>query len=279
MFKDSLNDEAKISAGRLAGTHVNGPATADNNSLRQSAFFEAINTSLDIDSPDQLCAWMQRDLQQIFPHGMMVCAIGEIEHLGSRVRQIISSNFPLEYVKSLQQVGGLISSPLLIQWLNTRRPVLFEIPIEKSERNANRAWLEMFKRFELRNVAAHGLCDIQSNTTSYFSFSQIPGKLTEHHAKMLEMLVPHLHVALIRAINGSHNEPAKIKQTVSDLTPREQQVLQWLCSGKTNWEIAQILYTSESTIKKHVQRILGKLKANSRVQAVAFAVARGLEKK
>jgi DNA-binding CsgD family transcriptional regulator len=56
------------------------------------------------------------------------------------------------------------------------------------------------------------------------------------------------------------------------LTPREQEVWQWLCLGKTNWEIAQVLHLSESTIKNHVQRILNKLNVNTRAQAVAIGL-------
>ena len=50
---------------------------------------------------------------------------------------------------------------------------------------------------------------------------------------------------------------------------------QWLGTGKTNWEIAQVLRISEHTVKNHVQRILIKLKVNSRAQAVAKGLMPG----
>jgi len=232
---------------------------------RHTSFFEVINASLSINSPEQFCAWSQNELQRKFPHGMLACGIGEIEHLDSRPQKIISCNFPVQYIKTLQQNGGLTSSPVIAQWLNTRRPVLFEI----SRQTARSVWLESFKRFDLQNMAAHGQCDIQSKTTSYFAFARIPGRLTPRHSDLLEMLVPHLHVALIRALNNSANETAASRAALPGLSLRESEILHWLGEGKTNWEIAQVLHISENTVKNHVQRILAKLKVNNRAQAVA----------
>jgi transcriptional regulator EpsA len=113
---------------------------------------------------------------------------------------------------------------------------------------------------------------LNGNTTTYFSFSQIPGRLTTRHAQLLEMLVPHLHVALIRAIKGLKNSMPEPAILPFDLTEREQEILQWLGSGKTNWEIAQQLSISENTVKNHVQRILAKLDVKTRAQAVAKAL-------
>lgn len=231
---------------------------------RHAAFFDVIRSSLAISTPEQFCAWTQGDLQHVFPHGMMACGIGLIENSGGRVQHLLTCNFPHSYIQTLQQSGGLTTSPILAQWLEIRRPVLFEIPEQRSKST----WLQNFERYGLRNMAAHGQCDLHSRTTSYFSFAKIPGRLTAHHAAMLEMLVPHLHVALIRAIDGVKKEPHTPKTMLSDLTEREREVMQWLCSGKTNWEIAQVLHISESTVKNHVQRILVKLKVNTRAQAV-----------
>jgi DNA-binding NarL/FixJ family response regulator len=55
------------------------------------------------------------------------------------------------------------------------------------------------------------------------------------------------------------------------LSTREIQVLRLLATGKTNSEIATELFLSESTVKTHVGRILGKVGARDRVQLVIFA--------
>lgn len=64
--------------------------------------------------------------------------------------------------------------------------------------------------------------------------------------------------------------------TVETLTPRELQVLRMLADGLGNKEIAGQLRISDHTAKFHVAQILAKLGANSRAEAVALGIRRGL---
>ncbi|WP_030276797.1 response regulator [Streptomyces sp. NRRL B-24484] len=60
------------------------------------------------------------------------------------------------------------------------------------------------------------------------------------------------------------------------LTDREREILVAVGRGWTNGEIAQRLVLSESTVKTHVGRVLAKIGARDRVQAVIFAYDVGL---
>ena len=60
------------------------------------------------------------------------------------------------------------------------------------------------------------------------------------------------------------------------LSDRELDVLRLLCSGMDNVRIAKVLSVSPTTVKKHVSRILAKLKVDNRVQAAVYAVRTGL---
>ena len=61
-----------------------------------------------------------------------------------------------------------------------------------------------------------------------------------------------------------------------DLTERESRVLQLMTEGLSNREIATQLYLSVHTIRNHVQSVLSKLRAHSRLEAVIVANREGL---
>ncbi|WP_369224137.1 response regulator [Streptomyces sp. R39] len=63
---------------------------------------------------------------------------------------------------------------------------------------------------------------------------------------------------------------------LASLTEREREILVAIGKGWTNGEIAARFVVSESTVKTHVGRVLAKIGARDRVQAVIFAYDRGL---
>jgi two-component system nitrate/nitrite response regulator NarL len=60
------------------------------------------------------------------------------------------------------------------------------------------------------------------------------------------------------------------------LTPREHEVLRCLSTGSSNKEIAGELYISEKTVKSHLNSIFRKFNVTKRLQAILYAVNRGL---
>jgi DNA-binding NarL/FixJ family response regulator len=66
------------------------------------------------------------------------------------------------------------------------------------------------------------------------------------------------------------------KPSTSDLSTREVEVLQLVAEGHAPAEVARKLVISPKTVSSHVQRILVKLNAHTRAQAVAIAYEEGL---
>jgi transcriptional regulator EpsA len=241
-------------------------------------FFEIVEPTLHINSQEEFIRWTQTDLQRLFPHGKLVCGVGRVCKNSVHIRHVISSNFPQEYIQTLLRRDGLASSPILEKWLKEQQPILFDSNCEEPYcveivKSAPPGWLDNFNRFELVNLAAHGLRDSDTQAASYFSFSSIPGALTQRHAYLLKLLVPHLHAALTRVVSTPQFKKLNAPKHQTKLTQREREILQWLSTGKSNWEIAQVVGLSEATVKNHVYHIMGKLQATTRSQAVAKAIS------
>jgi len=62
----------------------------------------------------------------------------------------------------------------------------------------------------------------------------------------------------------------------SPLTDREMEILELIVDGRSNSEIAEILFISLGTVKTHVRNILNKLCADDRTQAAVLALRSGL---
>jgi DNA-binding NarL/FixJ family response regulator len=91
---------------------------------------------------------------------------------------------------------------------------------------------------------------------------------------------------LVQAIQAVHRGkrylPAAVGSLLAERTPgtelteRESGVLRLLAEGRSNREIAEALGIAENTTRIHVSRILDKLGASDRTQAVVLAIQRGI---
>jgi DNA-binding NarL/FixJ family response regulator len=100
---------------------------------------------------------------------------------------------------------------------------------------------------------------------------------------LLKSMPPVELVGVIRQVHaGKKRLPPEVAAQLSEyigeenLTPREVEVLQQVSGGNRNREIGEYLVISEDTVKVHLRRIMDKLRARDRTQAIAIAVRRGI---
>ncbi|MEV4012183.1 response regulator transcription factor [Nonomuraea angiospora] len=91
------------------------------------------------------------------------------------------------------------------------------------------------------------------------------------------LLAPAITRRLIERFARRDEPPHRgVHADLSQLTPRELEVLRLLATGMSNAELADRLALSPTTVKTHVARILAKLELRDRVQAVVLAYETGL---
>ena len=95
---------------------------------------------------------------------------------------------------------------------------------------------------------------------------------------------PEVLLAAVRAVarGRTYIDPSVARRVLEaaapgdDLTARESEVLRHVALGRSNKEIGDALHISEETVKTHVGKLLGKLQAENRAQAIVHALKRGL---
>lgn len=74
----------------------------------------------------------------------------------------------------------------------------------------------------------------------------------------------------------SQQSPDLEKDSLNQLTNREQEILAILADGATNSEIAEQLVISPKTVARHRENIMRKLNLHSRTELVKYAIRKGI---
>jgi transcriptional regulator EpsA len=236
--------------------------------------FRIIESSTSIFQRHQFFLWAQGEVQSLLPHGLLICIFdgggGQPVSFEKFSRTDISD---IKFSELCRPDGGAVFR-IMSAWSAGKNQPLLVCPNNPSG-IAYTHFADDLKRDNLERVAAHGMFDASGRTSSLFTFMQISGALTERHTYFLELLMPHMHMALVRMLfNERHHQygamAGKSKKLITD---RETEVLRYVQMGKNNLEIANFLNISPLTVKNHIQKILRKLSVNNRAHAVAKAMA------
>ncbi|MDH0866723.1 helix-turn-helix transcriptional regulator [Mitsuaria sp. GD03876] len=217
-------------------------------------------------TPAQFFVWSQSRLQPLLPHRLLVC-VGDQPPSPRLTAQL----FHLKPIGDALQAQ--LEAPdhglwlhLIRRWGDGRRPLHLDLT-----REAPSALFQPLLEAGLRDVALHGVAGDGERPQSLFLLAGDGWE--DEHLRRLELLTPSLHAAWRRARLQPRGQAAP-RRAGALVTPREQQIVEGLRAGLSNEGIAIQLGISMFTVKNHVRKILRKLGANNRAQAVAIAMSR-----
>jgi LuxR family transcriptional regulator, quorum-sensing system regulator SolR len=117
---------------------------------------------------------------------------------------------------------------------------------------------------------------LRGDATTLLMIDSLDAVPSMAHALIAGIISSSLHCRfMLRSqINARDDRPSS--KSNAALTAKEREVFEWISRGKTSWEAAQILATSERTVKFHLSNIYAKLNVSNRAQAINVAGRRGL---
>lgn len=228
-----------------------------------------------IRSHNDVYRWLHGEVQYFMPHEILLAAWGDFESWD--VRLDLTSALP--GVRTGQLAHCRVDSfvrQAYARWLDAgRQPVMLKATDTEAFQPACHCPVHTALR-GMRSVLVHGVHDQRSGRESLYvaltcgSFTR--GRSLVRFLSALEPLVAQVDAAFRRIPAFPLHEARLALNTgsnVLDLSTREREVLEAVCRGRTNLEIAAALSISPFTVKNHVQRIFRKVGVTNRTQAAA----------
>jgi DNA-binding CsgD family transcriptional regulator len=179
-------------------------------------------------------------------------------------------SFPEEWISEFVSRDYMRESVVVRNNFLNYRPQYWAESLVRFSENKEVGYLR--EDFGMRNGYSHGSTPLRAERHgSMFCFSGQSIEYDRRSEKILELIVPHLHLALTGIFRNMQADKRNIHLSV-----REIEILDWLKLGKSSWDISVILGISERTVNYHIYNIMQKLEAVNRPQAVAAAVHLGL---
>lgn len=255
---------------------------AELNEEQRVVFMEVIEESLHVKLKTDMFNWLQRGIQFLIGHDVIVYGLQATD----------SAQFDFEYLtttlefseKQFQlatEKGDGIVHKACASWHLNNMPVFVTPDLPTKEHNnynvLNISAIDS-AAYALDRFVMHGYADMQSRISSVVILGRINAPINAVTAHLLQLLMPYIHSALVKvyANRGAKQFYGAQQPIVNNVTKRELEVLRWVHTGKTNWEISSILGISQTTVKNHVQNIIRKLGVENRRQAAIKGLKQGL---
>lgn len=249
------------------------------------ALVRVIETAVEVRRRYQFFVWSQSYLQALVPHQLAVCGSYQRARKDVTFEAFNSIPVPSPLLSTVTDGGSALMQQLVGAWIDRRGRALV-LDLHALSGPAAGAERDRLVESGFDELLVHGVSRPQrpSELESLFIFGTMRKRCTSQQTLYLELLMPHVHTAWLR-VQATEREmaggqgaasPLRTESTRSLITERENQILFWVREGKSNQEIGDQLGISVLTVKNHVQKILRKLGAANRAQAVAKAMTLNL---
>ncbi len=180
----------------------------------------------------------------------------------------INFSYPQEWLKLYREHHFYDKDPIAKE--NFSRFGLQYWKDTKKKYKIDEDYLSVTEDFGIINGYSYGTLNASKTEGCLLS---VAGKFSKSHREVyiLNNLSPHLHIAFSGIIRKQNTNKSLLQISI-----REKEVLNWVSKGKSTWDVSVILNISERTVKFHVNSIMKKLNAVSRIHAVAIATSLGL---
>ena len=238
-------------------------------------FFRVVSECGRIRRHYDIYRWLGGEVQHFLPHEILLSAWGDFSN--ADITLDLTSGMPGVRTGQLAhcRVDSLVRQAYTRWNQADRRPLLLKASDTEAIQPSCHCPIHTALR-SMRSVLVHGVRDQRSGEESLFiafscgSFTK--GRSLARFSSLLEPLVAQIDAAFRKVPAFPLNDARfalKDGANVLDLSTREMEVLEALCRGRTNLEIAAALDISPFTVKNHVQRIFRKIGVTNRTQAAA----------
>jgi len=264
-----------INRERRTGMKVN----SENQNWEQ--IFKVIQKSFTVSKHVDFFKWMQGSVSEVLSHDVLVAAWGDFTT--GDLNFDVSSNIDDIRTQKLVDAPGVFAylmSNLHQRWLDNGER-WYRINFFDAEGINTQSPTPFTRKLAgMNSLLVYGVRDSRGKDDCIYVFFDKAREFQVQHS-VLGLLMPHIDAALRRV--ESMEKPAVQQDDMigelplGGLSEREHEILHWVKTGKTNFEIGMILTISPNTVKNHLKRIFQKLDVSCRAQAVAKYVPQRLE--
>ncbi|MDH4187622.1 MAG: LuxR family transcriptional regulator [Nitrospira sp.] len=203
-------------------------------------------------------------MHQLLPSDRLVAVTGPLllppTHPDQTAPTIINHSYPTEWLRIYSERHYTHYDPVIQTWAQTGRTFPWQNLIQNNMNSKTQEVMEEARHYGIRNGIIGGRIDRKQHAAAFIACTGGSHRDVIHYSAITDYLSQELATVLLTYNQTEQKHP--------NLSEREQEVLSWIKDGYTSRQIALQLHISERTVRFHVERLLSKLHAKTRAQAI-----------